>query len=101
MLVLVDANILLYSADPASPFYPDSVAELTSINQLFPFLPDTPAIYPEWERLVVQHLVLGKNGHDARYVAAMNIHGITHLLTDNKDDFKRFTNITAFSTADV
>jgi hypothetical protein len=31
----------------------------------------------------------------------MNIHGITHLLTDNKDDFKRFTNITAFSTADV
>jgi predicted nucleic acid-binding protein len=145
MLVLVDANILLYSADPASPFYPESVratnelrrrgdtpcivpqslyefwvvatrplanrglgltpaqalAELTSINQLFPFLPDTPAIYPEWERLVVQHLVLGKNGHDARYVAAMNVHGITHLLTDNKDDFKRFTNITAFSTADV
>jgi hypothetical protein len=31
----------------------------------------------------------------------MNIHGITHLLTDNKDDFKRFTSITAFSTADA
>jgi predicted nucleic acid-binding protein len=145
MLVLLDANILLYSADPASPFYPDSVRatnelrrrgdtpcivpqslyefwvvamrplanrglgltpaqalhELTSIKRFFPFLPDTPAIYPEWERLIVQHSVLGKNGHDARFVAAMNIHGITHLLTDNKDDFKRFTNITALSTADV
>jgi hypothetical protein len=31
----------------------------------------------------------------------MNINGITHLLTYNKDDFKRFTNITALSTADV
>ncbi len=35
------------------------------------------------------------------YVAVMNIHGITHLLTDNKGDFKRFTSITAFSTADA
>ena len=145
MLILVDANILLYGADPASPFYPDSVratnalrlrgdtpcivpqslyefwvvatrptayrglgltpaqaqAELISIQRLFPFLADTPAIYPEWERLIVQHAVSGKNGHDTRYVAAMNVHGITHLLTDNKGDFKRFTNITALATADV
>jgi predicted nucleic acid-binding protein len=145
MLILVDANILLYLADPASPFYPDSAratnelrlrgdapcivpqslyefwvvatrplaqrglgltpiqaqAELAIIKRFFPLIADTPAIYPEWERLVTQHSVSGKNGHDTRYSAAMNIHGITHLLTDNKGDFKQFTNITALSTSDV
>ena len=145
MLILVDANILLYSADPASPFYPDCVratnelrlrgdtpcivpqslyefwvvatrpianrglgltpaqarSELVTIKRFFPFLADTPAIYPEWERLVLQHSVSGKNGHDTRYVAAMTIHGITHLLTDNKTDFKRFTNITALLPSEV
>jgi hypothetical protein len=78
-----------------------ALAELTSIKRFFPFLADTPAIYGEWEKLIVQHSVLGKNGHDTRYVAAMNIHGITHFLTDNKDDFKRFTNITVLSTSDI
>jgi hypothetical protein len=28
-------------------------------------------------------LILGKNGHDARFVAAVAIHGLTHLLTFN------------------
>src|SRR5262249_50808305 len=32
---------------------------------LFPLLPDSPAIFPEWERLVSTHSVLGKNAHDA------------------------------------
>jgi hypothetical protein len=41
------------------------------------------------------------DGHDVRYVAAMNVHNITRLLTVNKDDFKRFTNITALSPSDV
>jgi len=50
---------------------------------------------------VTQPSVPGTNGHDTRYVAAMNIHGITHLLTDNKGDFKRFTNIIALSPSDI
>ena len=72
-------------------------AELTRIKSFFRLLPDTPSIFSEWERLVVQHAVSGKNTHDARLVAAMNIHGITQLLTFNGGDFKRYSGITALS----
>jgi hypothetical protein len=58
-------------------------------------MPDTPAVYGEWKRLVGDHSVMGKNAHDARIVAAMAVHGISHLLTFNGRDFKRFQNIIA------
>src|SRR5437660_12469256 len=50
--------------------------ELARIKRFFRFLPDTPTVYDEWEKLVVQHAVSGKNTYDARLVAAMNAHGI-------------------------
>jgi predicted nucleic acid-binding protein len=36
---------------------------------------------------------MGKQVHDTRLVAAMLTHNITHLLTFNVDDFKRFADI--------
>lgn len=75
--------------------------ELARLKTLFSFVPDSPAIYPEWERLVTQHGVRGRDSHDTRIVAAMNVHGITHLLTFNKDDFKRFPGITVLLPAEV
>src|SRR4051812_31841658 len=54
--------------------------ELAVFKALFPVLPDTETIYHQWERLVHLHSVLGKNAHDARLVAAMLVHGVTHLL---------------------
>ena len=80
---------------------PQVRAELMQIKGLFGLLHDTPAIYPEWERLVIRHAVRGKNVHDARIVAAMNVHRITQLLTFNGDDFKRFQTITIVSPAEV
>lgn len=79
----------------------DAQNELARLKNLFSFLPDSPAIYPEWERLVTQHAVIGRDSHDTRIVAAMNVHHITHLLTFNGDDFKRFPGITIVSPADV
>ena len=76
-------------------------AELSFIKKLFRFLNDTPAVYTEWERLVSQHAVSGKNAHDARVVAAMRVHGITQLLTFNADDFKRFSDIIVLTPAGV
>lgn len=73
---------------------PQADAELTRLETLFPLLPDTPAIFPEWRRLVVAYGVLGKNAHDTRLVAAMLAHGLTHLLTFNVADFIRFSGIT-------
>lgn len=75
--------------------------ELTRLKGLFQLLPDKAAIFPEWERLVVQQAVMGKATHDTRIVAAMNVHGVTKILTENKDDFKRFQNITALEPKDV
>jgi predicted nucleic acid-binding protein len=79
----------------------EAQVELEKIKNLFHALADTPAIYPEWERLVIQHTVIGRNAHDARIAAAMKVHGITHLLTFNGDDFKRFQGITVVAPDEV
>jgi hypothetical protein len=44
--------------------------ELARIRSMFELLPETPAIYPVWESLVIQYRVIGKPAHDARLVAA-------------------------------
>lgn len=75
--------------------------ELVNLKTLFALLPDTSEIFPEWERIVLQYRVSGKQAHDARLVAAMRVHNLTHLLTFNIDDFKRFTAITAVNPKDI
>lgn len=145
MLILVDSNILIYSANPSSPLHQPAIdatsvlrqrgdtlcivpqniyefwtaatrpikdrglgmtpvqaeAEVKRIKSLFRFFADTPLIYPEWENLVSQHGVSGRNAHDARIAAALNVHGITQLLTFNGGDFKRFQGITVIDPATV
>jgi len=75
--------------------------ELADLKTLFVVLPDTDAILPEWERLVVHHRVVGKQTHDARLVASMLVHGVTHLLTFNTNDFKRYDEITVVNPQGV
>lgn len=79
----------------------EAAREVVRLKALFPLLPDTAAIFPEWERLVSRHQVKGKEAHDARLVAAMLAHKVTHLLTFNTDDFKRYPQITAVNPRDV
>jgi predicted nucleic acid-binding protein len=79
----------------------DAQIELARLRTIFSFLPDTSAIFPEWERLVTLHGVKGRDSHDTRIVAAMHIHHVTHLLTYNKDDFKRFSSVTVLSPAEI
>src|SRR5438552_4063863 len=59
-------------------------------------LPDVDTVY-EWRRLVGLHAVAGKKVHDARLIAAMNIHAITHILTFNRHDFVRYAGITVIN----
>jgi predicted nucleic acid-binding protein len=66
---------------------------LRLVERLFPLLPDSPAVYPEWRRLVVACGVSGVQAHDARIVAAMIVHGVTHILTLNTTDFVRYVTI--------
>jgi predicted nucleic acid-binding protein len=67
-----------------------TLVELEKIERFLTVLPDTPAVYGEWKRLVVQHSVLGSKVHDAKLVATMNVHGIRRILTFNTDDFARY-----------
>jgi predicted nucleic acid-binding protein len=68
--------------------------EVTRIEALLTLLLDHPATYAEWRRLVVAHAVSGVQVHDAYLVAAMNVHGISHILTLNEEDFARYPGIT-------
>ncbi len=61
----------------------------------FTRLPDVDHVYAEWRRLVVAHSVVGVKAHDARLVAAMHVHGISHILTLDEQDFGRYPGITA------
>jgi predicted nucleic acid-binding protein len=79
----------------------EALNESSLLKNLFILLPDTPAIFSEWEKLVVKYQVMGKQLHDTRLVAAMMVHQITHLLTFNTDDFKRFAEITAIDPRDI
>jgi predicted nucleic acid-binding protein len=76
-------------------------ARISVIKSTLKLLPDVDGIFEQWERLVLQHQVLGKQVYDARLVAAMHVHNLTHLLTFNTDDFKRFTTITATSPTTI
>lgn len=75
--------------------------ELTKLKTIFTILPETADILPKWEQLIVKHEVLGKQAHDARLVAAMSIHNLTHLLTFNDRDFKRFSEITVLNPRNI
>ena len=79
----------------------EAATELMRLKSMFPLLPDTPAIYPVWERLVIQYRVSGKPAHDARLVAAMHVHGLTTILTFDKTGFSRYAGIEVLHPADA
>jgi len=79
----------------------ETARQIGKLKALFTLLPDSSDIFGEWERLVLQHQVSGKQAHDARLVAAMNVHKVTHLLTFNTADFKRYDGISVVSPSSV
>ena len=79
----------------------ETTRHVATFQRVFTLLADTPDIFLEWERLVEQHRVIGRRVHDARLVAAMKVHNVTHLITFNTDDFKRYDGITIVDPKDV
>lgn len=71
------------------------------IERVFTVLEEMPTVYAEWRRLVVDNSVIGVQVHDARIVAVMNVHGITHVLTLNGADFSRYAGITCVAPDQV
>lgn len=68
----------------------DSELRAQAIESFCVYLPDTQQVYFEWRQLVVKHGVSGVQVHDARLAAGMKAHGITCLLTLNKQNFLRY-----------
>ncbi len=66
---------------------------LRLVEKIFPLLPDDARIHQEWRKLVLTFNVSGVQVHDARIVAAMLVHQITHILTFNVSDFTRYSTI--------
>jgi predicted nucleic acid-binding protein len=67
--------------------------DLSRLRELFVLLPESPAIYSAWETLVVSHEIVGKSAHDARIVAAMQVHGMRDILTFDRTGFSRYRSI--------
>lgn len=78
----------------------DTALKMKRMQQLFPLYRDERGIFDRWQELVTRHEVKGLKAHDARIVAAMLHHGLTHLLTFDSD-FKRFSEITVLTPSEV
>ena len=76
-------------------------AEIDKYRRLYRMRPDTAAIFDVWHSLVVSYGVSGVAAHDARLVAAMQVHGIANLLTFNAADFARYTHITVLHPQNI
>ena len=108
-LMIIPQNLIEFWAVATRPMVNNGLAlsvdeaavQIRNLQSLFSLLADTPDIYSEWERIVLQFKVSGKQAHDARLVAAMIVHDVTHLLTFNTTDFKRFTTITAVNPQSI
>jgi predicted nucleic acid-binding protein len=78
-----------------------AASDIAQLRSFFPLLRDERAIFDRWHQLVTDHEVLGKNGHDARLVAAMERHAILQILTFNDSDFLRFPGITVLTPRNI
>jgi predicted nucleic acid-binding protein len=66
---------------------------LLQMIDVYPLLTNDEHLWSVWLELVTQHDVRGKLAHDARLVAAMKCHQLSHLLTLNPADFRRYAAI--------
>jgi predicted nucleic acid-binding protein len=80
---------------------PEADRRVRELFRDFVLLRDERGIFGNWQKLVVDHSVKGKQSHDARLVAAMHRHGLKNLLTFNRGDFARFPSISVFAPDDI
>jgi len=68
-------------------------AHIGSIERRMTLLQEDSRVYGAWRRLLLSHRVHGIQVHDAHLAAVLEVHDVTHLLTFNGSDFKRFTSL--------
>lgn len=71
------------------------------IQKYFQLLPDNPATFYEWRKLVSDYKISGLQVHDTKIAASMNVHNISTLVTFNEKDFKLFIGINVINPKDI
>jgi len=71
------------------------------IERLGAVLPFSLRAYQEWRRLSVAHQITGVSVHDARIVASMWDANISHILTMNDADFRRYPGLTVLTPTSI
>jgi predicted nucleic acid-binding protein len=75
--------------------------EVASIEESLTLLPDVPAVYGAWKRIVKDYKVQGVRVYDARLVAVMSVYAVESILSFNSADFERFDLVTALHPASL
>lgn len=79
----------------------ETARRLRAVERVTALLPDDVAAYGRWKDLVTANGVRGVQVHDARLVALMFVHGVTHILTLNAADFYRYAGIVVVTRDEV
>ena len=77
----------------------DALDDIDDFVSRFTLLKDERGVFTRWRELVREVAVRGRPAHDARLVAAMRRHGLTHVLTFNGKDFRRYAGVTVLAPA--
>lgn len=75
--------------------------EIDHLLAQFPLLDDQPMVFSHWRNLVTSYQIIGRRIHDARLVAVMLSHSVSHLLTFNGGDFRQFSEIVVVEPSQV
>jgi predicted nucleic acid-binding protein len=68
----------------------DVETDISGFERRFHLIPETPAIYPAWRRIVAATGAEGRANFDARLVAVANVTGISAVLTFESAAFARY-----------
>jgi predicted nucleic acid-binding protein len=72
-----------------------------AIERLCTVLESSSEVYQAWRHLLIHYNVSGVAVHDARIAATMIVNGIKEILTFNKKDFARYSELTALSPEEI
>jgi predicted nucleic acid-binding protein len=71
----------------------EALQQIQEFKEVYTYLNDPDDLMGSWQNIIATYQTIGKQGHDARIVALMRSHGVTHIYTMNPGDFTRYSNI--------
>jgi predicted nucleic acid-binding protein len=79
----------------------EALREVASIEESLTLLPEVPAIYAAWKRIVHDYQVQGVKVYDARLVGVMSVYAVESIPSFNSADFQRYDFVTALHPASL